>query len=152
LSGTGDISIRDFYKRRALRIFPAYYCFLLAYIIFVKVSAVPMNPGSEWSALFYLSDLYYVADVPIRGLVHTWSLAIEERFYLLWPLVLLWQRGNLARLAKGLAVAIMLVQIWRAVLVFGSHVPDRRIDFPFDTQCDGLLIGCLLAILIHLWP
>jgi peptidoglycan/LPS O-acetylase OafA/YrhL len=71
--------VADFLIRRIARIFPAYYLLLLIVAI-----AAPASSGLWWSAV-YLSNYYFAFDSQLSPLRHTWSLAVEEHFYLLWP-------------------------------------------------------------------
>lgn len=145
----GTISLTGFYKRRTLRIFPAFYAYWLLLIIALLLTGKPVLWSHAWSAFFYLSN-YYNAIIgdPSNGLSHTWSLAIEEQFYLLYPLVFLLLRRNLSRAATFLVMLIGTVWIYRAVLCFGFNVDQGYIYAAFDTRLDELMVGCLTAILI----
>jgi peptidoglycan/LPS O-acetylase OafA/YrhL len=85
--GMGE-SLRRFYTLRVCRIFPAYYLLLLVQWACDGQASYGRTPPGETSAFLYLSN-YYMAltDSNIPGLVHTGSLAVEEQFYLLWPLI-----------------------------------------------------------------
>src|SRR6266545_3183390 len=82
----GRISLKAFYLRRVLRIFPAFYCYWGILVAFLLLTGKQILWPHAWSALSYLSN-YYVAlnGDPNNGFSHTWSLGIEEQFYLLWP-------------------------------------------------------------------
>lgn len=76
---------------------------------------------------------------------HTWSLAIEEQFYLLWPILLIltprrWRLPLIIALACGSA-------LWRYALVYRLHAPLGRAYFGFDTRAEALLWGCAIALL-----
>ena len=79
----------------------------------------------------------------------SWSLAIEEQYYLIWPALLLWILRNFSRAARVTALIISGIWIYRAVLVFGFHFSPEYIYNAFDTRLDGLLVGSLLAILVR---
>jgi peptidoglycan/LPS O-acetylase OafA/YrhL len=150
---TGAISIRNFYCRRMLRIFPAFYCYLAVFVIYATVNAIPIAASAVASAFFYVSDYSVVFHVPNSfGLAHTWSLSVEEQFYLMWPWILRWQAGHPKRLARGLLCAIVLVQLWRPFLLYVWKAPVAYVLAAFDTQCDALLAGCLLAVLLKMKP
>jgi peptidoglycan/LPS O-acetylase OafA/YrhL len=145
---TGSISIRSFYARRALRIFPAYYVFILFSL------AVDTAMGHRWSrtliavAFTYLVN-YYNAFLghPNTSIAHAWSLAVEEQFYLLWPLAclsLLRRSRNTA--AHGVAIVIVVAALWRSSLYLFAHAPVSYLYNAFDTRCDSLAIGCFLAL------
>jgi peptidoglycan/LPS O-acetylase OafA/YrhL len=108
---------RNFYARRALRIFPLYYGFLLLVLVVLPALFGPTlgtrsltaNQGWYWS---YLSNVLYArqgwptSDLHNYVLGHFWSLAVEEQFYLFWPpLVFLLSRSALQRVCVGLIVA-----------------------------------------------
>lgn len=153
---TGRINLPYFYARRALRLFPALFTLLTAYVIYINYSDL----GWEIQWLKYkavLATLFYYnnwrlafggLDTLNYGLAPTWSLSIEEQFYLLWPLALiglLKLRSHSARI--GLVVCgIVAVTLWRATLWQGEAFAHRQF-FGFDTRSDGLLWGCLLGLL-----
>jgi peptidoglycan/LPS O-acetylase OafA/YrhL len=147
-AATGSISIRSFYARRALRIFPAYYVFILFSL------AVDTALGHRWSraliavAFTYLVN-YYNAFLghPTTSIAHAWSLAVEEQFYLLWPLACLaLLRRSKKTAAYGVVIVIVLTLVWRSTLYLFLHAPVSYVYNAFDTRCDSLAIGCFLAL------
>jgi peptidoglycan/LPS O-acetylase OafA/YrhL len=78
----------------------------------------------------------------------SWSLAIEEKFYLLWPLLLLvlLRRPNLIR---KLTSIILGLWVYRAVMALHFHVSEGYVYSTFDMRADALLVGCLLAIMVE---
>jgi len=146
---TGTVSFTGFYRRRALRIFPAFYLYLLANVAINLVRDHAMGWPLTISSAAYLSN-YYLALTPGHGdhfLGHTWSLAIEEQFYLLWPLAFWLLRRNLRRMTWVLAGTIACIWVYRAVLCAVFHANDSYLYHAFDTRADALLVGCLLAVL-----
>jgi len=145
----GTVSLKSFYKRRTLRIFPAFYAYwLLLITILIGTGKAVLWPHA-FSALFYSSNYYSaIYGDPNNGFSHTWSLAIEEQFYLLWPFVFLLLRSNLKRMTTFLSLLIAAVWLHRAVLCFGFHVDQSYIQAAFDTRLDELMAGCLLAVLL----
>jgi peptidoglycan/LPS O-acetylase OafA/YrhL len=147
----GTVSLRKFYVRRSLRIFPAFYCYaaVLFGTIILRHHAVFVRPQAL-AAFFYVSNYYQALNGdPNTGLSHTWSLAIEEQFYVIWPLTFLLLRGNYRRLSQFLAGAIVAIWVYRAALVFIFHVHEGYIYEAFDTRADHLLMGCLLAVMLR---
>ena len=146
----GGVSLRDFYIRRALRIFPAFYCYAVLAIIALVFFNRRIIVGEVASALLYVND-YYAA---IRGnagtpFSHTWSLGIEEQFYLVWPLLFLTLRHDSKKMASVLAGIILALWAYRETLIIGFSVPQGYIYSAFDTRVDHLMIGCLLAVVLR---
>ena len=148
---TGDVSVRRFYARRTMRIFPAYYAFLLLSYAF------DARAGQHWSPALLASTLTYTVNYfnafnnhPTTSVAHAWSLAVEEQFYLLWPLafVILAARGRRALLA-GLSLAAFAAVAWRSWLILGGHVGVSYVYNAFDTRFDNLAVGCLLALAVR---
>lgn len=150
---TGSISIRGFYLRRTVRIFPAFYACWLAFIILALVRGRAIPWGSAWAAFLYCGNYY--GGLHAGGLTflpHSWSLAVEEQYYLLWPMIFLMCRSNMPRFRNAIMAAIGVLWIYRAALHF-SGVSQNYIYRAFETRFDSLLVGCLLAIIMreHLW-
>jgi len=144
----GTVSLRRFYTRRVLRIFPAYYAFLAVSFAIDSVRGQPWGSSLGLSSLFYLVNYYNALNGhPVTSIAHAWSLGIEEQFYLLWPmLLLLLLRGGAARAARVLTGVIVAVVVWRSVLYAGFHVGSAYVYNAFDTRFDNLAVGCLLAL------
>jgi len=147
---TGRVSIRRFYLRRTMRIFPAYYAFL--FLSF----ALDARAGQRWSHALIVNTLTYTVNYfnafnhhPATSVAHAWSLAVEEQFYLLWPLafVILFARGRRTLMA-GVGLAALIVVAWRSWLILGAHVDVSYVYNAFDTRFDNLAVGCLLALAV----
>jgi peptidoglycan/LPS O-acetylase OafA/YrhL len=157
-----SISFKKFYTRRALRLLPA----LFALVIFTTVQVLLFPPEVGRLPVFrhLLGVLFYVENwvggYTVIG--HTWSLSIEEQFYIVWPLVfflLLRLRLSPGKILLVLFACISLVVVHRARLFYQRYgvisTPyDLRFHFDFrlytgtDTRCDSLLVGCMAGILI----
>lgn len=84
--------------------------------------------------------------------MHTWSLGVEEQFYLLWPLILIVALRYRVTLWKIIVGLIIAVTIWRGYLVLDTgRVDPQRTYLSFDTRFDTLLVGCLLAVAPLQW-
>jgi|KBSSwiStaDraftv2_1062776.scaffolds.fasta_scaffold28390_3 peptidoglycan/LPS O-acetylase OafA/YrhL len=141
----GGISFSRFYARRALRIFPAYYVFLAVSFVYMAVHAIPLPPRLVASSILYYNDYVQAFGQDRANLIsHSWSLAIEEQFYLLWPfgLTLLLRRRSGG--VGILGVAVVCIAAWRTMLFALGH--GSYTYYAFDTRVDQLLIGCGLAI------
>jgi peptidoglycan/LPS O-acetylase OafA/YrhL len=142
----GEIRLGRFYLRRILRIFPAFYGYAACYVLGRLVIALPIDWASVVSCLTYTSNYYFAfSGHPLATMLHTWSLAVEEQFYLLWPLVAWRLAGNRRVLLKGLTATILAVWVYRWVAVLldfnGTYVFTS-----FETRADALAIGCLIAV------
>jgi len=135
----GRISLRQFYLRRAFRILPPAF----AYLLFVAVLAVLGISEARWKDI--LAAAFFVRNVVggATDTVHYWSLSIEEQFYLLWPflLVMLPRRYRVSTVVGLLLVA----PVWHQInirLYAAAALNTWRADFRYS----GLMMGCLLAL------
>ncbi len=145
--------LRNFYLRRILRIAPLYYLLLLVFFLLFPLLGIfrePLRYYQMHQAWFwvYLQNWLYIIH-PIQGsnlLIHLWSLAVEEQFYLLWPFLLLWIRRPrvLLRLVGGMLATLLALRILLWFLLPGSV---SHFNVYIFTRVDGILVGCLLALL-----
>jgi peptidoglycan/LPS O-acetylase OafA/YrhL len=152
---TGRISLTRFYTRRGLRLMPALlvvliWCVVLAALEPTWRQAAPTLRAVPFS-LGYVANWAYAYGADLGLLAHTWSLSVEEQFYLLWPLLLIglmrWRGPRTALLACG--VGILTVWVARAVMV--AHGTGwLPVYGSFETRADALLAGCALALAGHL--
>lgn len=144
---TGDISLKNFYVRRTLRIFPAYYAYLFLLVGILLATRKAIIVPQAAAALLYVNNYYQaILGDPNTGFSHTWSLAIEEQFYLIWaPSIVVLLRYR--KVFPVLVTAIVTICAYRLFLV-SINVHQGYIYEAFDTRADQLLIGCLLAWLL----
>jgi peptidoglycan/LPS O-acetylase OafA/YrhL len=148
---TGSVSLSHFYTRRVLRIFPAYYAFLVVSFVVDHLRNDPWSPALRYSAVFYVVN-YFNAFFghPNTSVAHAWSLAIEEQFYLLWPLAFLLLRRRSKRAALGMIVGIIVaVGLWRSIAFLVIGASKAYVYNAFETRFDNIAIGCLLALLLE---
>lgn len=139
---SGTINLRKFYYRRTLRIFPPYYFFLIIVGI-LTLGGLWNLPFSEWlSAVFYISNFAPVSSWQIG---HTWSLAVEEQFYLLMPGLLLFGKRRAFYILCAVVLLCPFVRL--TTLLFFHDAELRWIGYGFQANADSLAIGCLLAFL-----
>jgi peptidoglycan/LPS O-acetylase OafA/YrhL len=154
---TGKVSLRRFYYRRALRLFPALAVLLLVCAAWGQfenlypnaTNSQALSATSFYYANWFLAARWIGAPPPLGPLSHAWSLSIEEQFYILWPLILLaCLKFNLLKRTLGkILLAGALLSLALAGLLYLKHAPWQRIYAGTDTHCGGLLIGCAVALL-----
>lgn len=129
--------LRSFYIRRALRIFPAYYLM----IFYAAVISEGTRDNFRWYAT-YLSNWFYAFQGNWGVISHTWSLAVEEQFYLVWPLVavvlsfrsLKWAIWTMILIGVGTRFALSFTDMWSSGVAIIT-----------PSTLDSLGLGCLLA-------
>ena len=144
---TGDINLRRFYIRRCFRILPPYYAVLTVIILLSIFGIIRANYSDLPSCLLFYRN-YKPLGIDQSGgfyTAHFWSLAVEEQFYLIWPMLLLaFRPKRLARLALLLVAAALA---WKAL---DGHLPQVASMIPLPMKLwaytDTLLWGCLAAI------
>jgi peptidoglycan/LPS O-acetylase OafA/YrhL len=146
---SGRISLRGFYMRRTLRIFPAYYAFFAASLLMDAWISKPWDGQQILSALTYTVNYYNAFHLHQGPITHAWSLAVEEQFYLLWPLAFLalLRFGGIVALRRGLLLCIAFVAVWRTALFLTGVIGVHYAYNSFETRMDSLAIGCLVAVL-----
>jgi peptidoglycan/LPS O-acetylase OafA/YrhL len=162
---TGRIALAAFWGRRARRLLPALMLVLVLVAIFTRLEIEPWNRaairGDGIASLFYVGNWRFIAEKqgyfslfsapsPLR---HMWSLAIEEQFYLVWPLVVFatmrLARGSLRVLALVCGAGIAASVAAMAAL-YGPGEPLRAY-YGTDARAHTILLGALLAVLLVSW-
>lgn len=152
----GRINLKKFYVRRMMRFYPAMTTMVVLFIIacwFFSSAFTARLAEAGWT-FFYLMDYTIGFNHPFAYpyLPHTWSLAVEEQFYLLWPLtfILVLRVFKLSwRAAAAVFALAAAFTLWRICLTAGG-APARWLFFCFDTHADSLLAGCGMAIVLKL--
>jgi peptidoglycan/LPS O-acetylase OafA/YrhL len=146
IESNGRLNFGRFYLHRFLRLAPAFFCVLLFSVLSLKFTAV--NEGELLRATFfsatYLMNICRAFDYCSGGLLgHTWSLSMEEQFYVCWPLLFFLIRKRSPKTIISVMIAAIL--FWRCYLVLNGSDPERTYNGP-DTHMDAVLIGCLLSL------
>ncbi len=151
--GTGSLSVTNFYIRRVFRILPPLFCAIALAVVLALVGVI--HSEVHWKAVVaVLLFLTNYAEVPLGlfvpvGLSVLWSLAVEEHFYLLFPLV---YRGLLKaglsryRQTVFFGCVCFLILAWRTVLMTVFHTSWYRVYSGTDTRLDSILFGSIMAI------
>jgi peptidoglycan/LPS O-acetylase OafA/YrhL len=138
---TSTVNLSKFYFRRTLRIFPPYYFYLFVLYVALRFDVVSFTE-SFTSSLTYTSN-YFVPDT--WNLLHTWSLSVEEQFYLVFPFVLIFLgHRKIGWLLAALIVVCPLLRIYDYQISGGGA--RMWIYYGFHANADGLATGCLLAV------
>ncbi|MBK9179377.1 MAG: acyltransferase [Acidimicrobiales bacterium] len=160
---TGRIDLGQFWLRRARRLLPALFLVLAVTIAFSALFLRGELQGLRgdvlaaltYSTNWYLSfsgQSYFEAFGRPPLLQHLWSLAVEEQFYLLWPLLF---TLGMTRLGRRRVFRLVLVGVAASTLLMAVlYSPDRdpsRVYYGLDTRAAGLLIGVALAFLWSPW-
>jgi peptidoglycan/LPS O-acetylase OafA/YrhL/lysophospholipase L1-like esterase len=156
------INLKGFWMRRVRRLVPALLLILIfvsIWVTFLEPSELPSLKGDVLAALLYVSNWwfifhhvsYFASFGPPSPLGHLWSLAVEEQFYLLWPLILilaalfLHRRGKVFWFTLVLAIASALAMAF----IYQPGTDPSRVYYGTDTRAFALLIGSALALI---WP
>lgn len=152
----GKIHLKDFYIRRIVRLYPA--------LIFMVVGSTALylglgqggpKPLEFTAALGYFTNIYQVAvraegELPFMPWTHLWSLAVEEHFYLIFPLLMVVFGVFKRRLIWALMGLLALVPLWR-LFTYSTFETLPVIDYNYmmtDARIDSIVWGCLLSVLL----
>ncbi len=138
---TNSLNLTNFYFRRTLRIFPPFYFYLLGLFVFTMFKGLEIPFAAFIPALIYTSNYFHTG---YWELVHTWSLSVEEQFYLLWPGVLL-----LFGKRRSILILCLIVVISPFIRVISYQLVSPNeplwLSDGFHVNMDSLAFGCLLA-------
>ncbi|WP_371398351.1 acyltransferase family protein [Fretibacter rubidus] len=152
----GRVNLPMFYMRRFARLYPALLFMVFGTTLISGLMGYGLPTKTEFlAAVFYFTNFYQVhaASVdysPLMSWTPLWSLAVEEHFYLLFPLLVLaaglvWKRLHMAVLA-----IIVMVPLWRMFVYFNLNVPVSDYNYMMtDARIDSIAWGCLLTIMLH---
>jgi peptidoglycan/LPS O-acetylase OafA/YrhL len=161
-SGSGRISLSGFWARRARRLLPAVFLLLIVVVIYgstvLNAFEIDQLRGDAIASLFYVANWHFIATgqsyfnlfLTPSPLQHLWSLAIEEQFYLVWPIVVV----AVMAIAKASRKAMFIVTIAgiaistvSMALLYDEANPSRAY-YGTEARAHTLLVGCLLALVL----
>lgn len=157
LMKSGRINFKQFYIRRMLRIWPAFYVTLTAGALLTLIGFLPgevrIAPflGQVLHAANYYSIFYGDAGAVVGTEVY-WSLAVEEHYYLVFPLLYLaLSRLGLKQRGQAISFALLcvIVLVWRYILVVHMGQGEQRTFHATDTRVDSIMFGCILAVWLN---
>jgi peptidoglycan/LPS O-acetylase OafA/YrhL len=163
--GKREIALRAFWARRARRLLPALVLLIVAVATFARFAVAPGTYSGlrldSLATFFYVANWhfivsgqnYFVATGAPSPLLHTWTLSIEEQFYIVWPLVVLGV-VRCSRTLKPLLVVAVAGAVASAVemaVLFHPQTDPTRVYFGTDTHAQCLLVGAALAVAIAMW-
>ena len=159
LARRGTASLREFYIRRAFRLFPALFVFIVAVLAWTQFLCpgvgIASVHGTVLNSLLYVENWHVIAVAPAATPAfpadpasQAWSLSVEEQFYLLWPVVLIaawrWKGKRAALIVAACGLVLSLVDIY-GLAWFGTTY--ARVYFGSDTRAAEVLAGCCIALL-----
>jgi peptidoglycan/LPS O-acetylase OafA/YrhL len=151
----GSFSLTDFYVRRIRRLFPALFamasvCILLAYLVFLPEEIIGFGK-SLIASIFYVSNFffysqtdYFASDLELSPLLHTWSLSVEEQFYLFFPLLLLFLHRKFTTKVLIILAAIAIVSLVASQALLSSDMSLAFFSSP--TRFFQFVAGSIIAI------
>ena len=156
---SGRVDLVSFWRRRARRLLPAALMFLVLITplmyVFGTIAQVEAAREGVVPAMLYVanwaqianSEQYWALFTEPSPLTHLWSLAVEEQFYVLWPLIAMFVlRGKRARLQLGVVTAVGIVASFVAMLVLFDAASPTRVYMGTDTRAASILVGALAAV------
>jgi peptidoglycan/LPS O-acetylase OafA/YrhL len=161
---TARIRLGLFWSRRARRLLPGLLVMVLGVVILnaalVPAGTYPTLRSDSLSSLFYFANWHFIVDGsnyfnqtgPTPPLIHMWSLAVEEQFYLVWPLLVLGVFTLFRSRRVLLAVCVMGALASAAEMGALYSLADvNRVYYGTDTRAQSLLVGAALAVGLSLW-
>jgi peptidoglycan/LPS O-acetylase OafA/YrhL len=152
---TGTIGLKNFYIRRALRLFPVLFVVMLLYGIYAFFYEPAETAANTYK--YILATLFYVANWvqvifglhhPVLG--HTWSLAVEEQFYIFYPLLLLgFLRLKISQRWLLLVFALIIADVFfNRYWIWQGETSYDQAHMSLNTRADALLVGCFVSVMV----
>ena len=164
---SGKVSLKQFWIRRARRLLPALFAMLIASLVAVTFFAKDSAPDfrqdvlpalgyfSNWWQIYFVDTPYFAAN-SLPMLRHLWSLAVEEQWYVLWPIVFVFVLGNkrIPRWISAVVIGLLAAAVMVGTAWAFTADNETRINFLYlstITRSSGLLLGAALACIWHPW-
>lgn len=143
-AATGTISLRKFYIRRFIRIFPVAYLYLFVLLLLKLFFNVNIYVFGLLAPALYIQNLGIISNLdPFTG--HYWSLAVEEQFYLIFPLL-----QKIAGKAYGIVlVSCLCLDLVLKFLYYHVDIPAITFLWGLIDNIDAILVGCILSVLLY---
>lgn len=147
---TGTVHVTRFAWQRATRLMPAMLAYTALGAVYLWARGQPLPLGAIGSALAQVHNYYQaLTGGQTHYLSHTWSLSLQEQFYVLWPLFLLWAWRRGMRLERAIAGYILGVWLVRAIECLLLSAPDPYLYRALETRSDNLAVGGLIAVCLR---
>jgi peptidoglycan/LPS O-acetylase OafA/YrhL len=164
---SGKVSLKQFWIRRARRLLPALFTMLIASLVAVTFFAKDSAPDfrqdvlpalgyfSNWWQIYFVDTPYFAAN-SLLMLRHLWSLAVEEQWYVLWPIVFVFVLGNkrIPRWISAVVIGLLAAAVMVGTSLAFAADNETRINFLYlstITRSSGLLLGAALACIWRPW-
>lgn len=142
----GRIDLPRFYARRAFRILPPFYLYCAVVGVLVLAGVLQVSTKQFLGATLFIWD--YFPTVKHFVFEHTWSLSVEEQFYVFWPLLLMLALRRSRAAAARIAILLIAAAPLLRLLSFALHVEylHRGLSNMLHTRIDAIMFGCLVAL------
>jgi peptidoglycan/LPS O-acetylase OafA/YrhL len=145
---TGEISLKAFYIRRSLRIFPLYYLFILGLALIYFLFNQDSESGRKFLSELPIYLLYLGNFFPVT-LDIVWSLAAEQQFYLVWPVVEKYLKKYIFPILVGTLAINQIINFQREAIANWLGIPEVKDLFMMQITFTPILLGIVLAHLLH---
>ncbi|MFZ6655990.1 acyltransferase family protein [Undibacterium sp. TJN19] len=157
---SGTMNIRHFYMRRLFRLTPALLVFVVISLALMAIAGDDWKWAEVGSVFFYYANYYGIYSTFSGGLIKqplaiTWSLAVEEHFYFVFPFLFISFISLPKRFLAIISACLVAMLCWRIYLVYGiglDHLPHYRTYTATDTRADSILYGVALSVLLSRYP
>jgi peptidoglycan/LPS O-acetylase OafA/YrhL len=158
---SGTIKLRQFWARRARRLLPALFVLLAGVCVYARWTDTGIPPsqirGDAFSTLTYVANWHYILAgqnyftryLAPSPLLHTWSLAVEEQFYLVWPLVALFVLRHFGRRGVGWTAGLLAAgSATVSAVLYLNGASVNRLYYGTDTRAQSIMVGAVIAVLV----